>query len=70
MHRNRVNSSSLSSIGYDRRSRVLEVEYGSGSVYRYRQVPASTYEQLMQAPSKGRFVNQFVREVYPFTRVN
>jgi hypothetical protein len=70
MHRHRVSSSSLISVGYDAPSKTLELEFLSGAVYRYRKVPRLIYDELMRAPSKGRFVNAFVRDTFPFSRVD
>jgi hypothetical protein len=70
MHRHHVSSTSLVSVGYDAPSKTLELEFSSGAVYRYRQVPRLVYDELMRAPSKGRFVNAFVRDAFPYARVD
>ena len=62
MERTRVQSSSISSVGYDRDSSTLEVEFLNGSVYQYFGVPESIFNGLMSAPSKGTFLNQFVKK--------
>ncbi|MCW7537280.1 KTSC domain-containing protein [Aquabacterium sp. A7-Y] len=64
MHRHPVASSSLRSIGYDAVHRTLEVEFVTGRVYRYLDVPELAYQQLMAAPSLGRHFNARVRDVY------
>jgi len=64
-----VESSSVASVGFDGALAVLELEFRNGSVYRYFAVPAAVYEGLMDAASKGVYVNRFVRGVYPFARV-
>ncbi|HEX9943948.1 MAG TPA: KTSC domain-containing protein [Thermoanaerobaculia bacterium] len=68
MRRRSVASSAISSVGYDERSRVLEVQFQSGAVYDYFKVPPKVYEDLMKAPSKGSFVSRKVRDRYPFVR--
>lgn len=68
MHRNHVTSSAISSVGYDDRSSVLEVELNSGAVYDYFDVPKKVYRDLLKAPSKGRFFSKRVRDRYPFVR--
>lgn len=68
MHRNHVDSSAISSVGYDERSSVLEVEFSSGAVYDYYNVPPRVYRDLLKAPSKGSFVSRRVRDRYPFVR--
>lgn len=47
MKRTKVESSSLKSIGYDSDEEVLEVEFRAGSVYRYKKVPKSIYDDLI-----------------------
>ena len=69
MVRQRVISTSIASIGYSARQKVLEVEFLHGGVYRYSGVPASEHEALMGAPSKGRHVVQCIKDHYPVVRV-
>jgi hypothetical protein len=68
MHRTHVTSAAISSVGYDDRSAVLEVEFASGAVYDYLNVPKKVYRALLKAPSKGGFVSRRVRDRYPFVR--
>jgi hypothetical protein len=68
MHRQTVSSSAISSVGYDERSAVLEVEFSSGAVYDYLQVPEKVYRALLKAPSKGSFVSRRVRDRYEFRK--
>ncbi len=61
MKRTPVASQSLASVGYDRATNVLEIEYRSGDVYRYFAVPASTFAAMLAADSIGAFVNQRIK---------
>jgi hypothetical protein len=69
MIRDPVASANLVSVGYDEASQTLEVEFLNGTVYQYYNVGVATYEQLMQAPSKGQFLNVYIRNAYPYSRV-
>ena len=69
MDRSAVASSNVSSIGYDANAQTLEVEFLSGRVYQYYGVPDHVHEQIMQAPSKGQFLNYHIRNSYPYSRV-
>lgn len=69
MRRRLVSSSAIASVGYDRKSRTLELEFSSGGVYDYYEVPPKVYEELMSAESKGRFVSERIRGQYPSERV-
>jgi hypothetical protein len=62
MKRVPVKSSTLVSVGYDEKGHVLEVEFKRAAVYQYLGVPNSLHEQLMSAPSKGKFFDQRIRE--------
>lgn len=68
MRRQAVESSAISSVGYDPRSETLEVEFSSGAVYDYFGVPPGVYRSFLQAPSKGRYVSRRIRDRYPFER--
>lgn len=68
MRRNHVSSSAISSLGYDERKSVLEVEFQSGAVYDYFEVPPKVWRELQAADSKGRFVSRRIRDRYPFVR--
>ncbi len=57
-----VSSAALRSVGYDQEQRVLEIEFTSGAVYQYFDVPAEVYRGLMAAESHGRYFNQRVRD--------
>ncbi len=69
MERYSVASSNIASIGYDAGTETLEVEFLSGAIYQYYNVPQNMYDQLMQAGSKGRFLNTYIKNAYPYSRV-
>ena len=69
MERKRVNASNLRSVGYDPRSRVLEVEFSSGSVVQYSGVSEEVYRRLMNAPSPGSFFHDTIEESFSARRV-
>ena len=69
MNRSPVSSSNVSSIGYDTVTETLEVEFLSGRVYQYYGVPDHLHEQIMQASSKGQFLNYYIKNSYPYSRV-
>jgi len=55
MRRAPVESRALKSVGYDPHARMLELEFSSGTLYQYFDVPEFTYRALMHAKSKGHF---------------
>lgn len=69
MRRRHVSSSAISSVGYDPKGKVLELEFSSGGVYDYFEVPRKVYTALMSAESKGRFIAEEIRGRYRSERV-
>ncbi|MCO1654109.1 KTSC domain-containing protein [Pseudonocardia humida] len=69
MIRQQVESSSVRSLGYDPANRALEVQFASGAVYRYLDVPARVVEGLAAASSIGGYVARNVRNVYRYRRL-
>lgn len=64
-----VESSSIVSVGYDASARSLELEFTSGGVYRYVDVPPQIHAALMASASKGRFVNLEIRDRFRVEQV-
>ena len=62
-----VNSSNLKKVGHD--GNDLFLEYSSGALYKYSDVPQSLYEELLTSESKGKFVNACVKGKYEFKRL-
>ena len=64
-----VESSSIASVGYGRASKLLEIEFRSGAIYRYREVPESAFAAFSAARSKGHFFSAHVRGKYPYEKL-
>ena len=69
MERKRLNASNLRSAGYDARSRVLEIEFGSGGISQYSGVSEEIYRRLMNAPSPGSYFHDEIEENFTAMRV-
>jgi hypothetical protein len=69
MKRVGVSSSNLGSVGYDPSTNTLEIEFRSGSVYQYFNVPHTVYQGLMNAASHGRYFHTYIRERYRYRQV-
>jgi hypothetical protein len=69
MDRQSVVSSNLAEVGYDPDLETLEVQFKSGGIYQYFNVPAFMYERLMSADSLGRFFNTEIKGHYPEAKV-
>ena len=69
MERKRVNSGRLRAVGYDAQKRLLEVEFGDGSVYAYERVPPDLYRRFDGAISKASFFEDNIEEAFSRRRV-
>jgi hypothetical protein len=69
MQRESVDSSTIISIGYDNQSETLEVEFKSGGVYQYYNVPETIHQQLMESSSKGSFLHANIKPSFSYSRV-
>ena len=68
MKRIPVESSNLKSIGYDKD--VLEVEFKSGGIYQYLNVPEHEYKSLMSAESHGKYLNANIKPNYQYQKIS
>lgn len=58
-----VQSRNVVEIGYDIHSQTLVVAFKNG-IYQYAEVPEHIHAALMEAPSKGQFVNTYIKNQY------
>lgn len=56
-----VNSSSIASVGYLPEKRLMEVEFVTGRLYAYEEVPEPVFRGLLEAESVGRYFSTHVR---------
>ena len=71
MNREPVSSSNLASVGYDKMTGILEIEFLHGGIYQYSSVPPSVYKGLMSAASHGSYFAQNVKKAgYPYERIS
>lgn len=64
-----IDSSAILAFGYSEQFAVLDVQFQKGGVYRYFAVPRRLYELFLAADSKGTFLNQQIKDRYPFLRL-
>ena len=69
MDRKKVSSSSIRSVGYDERNRMLEVEFNDGRVNQYSGVSAEVHRRLVSAPSIVSYFRDNVEESFTAKRV-
>ena len=61
-------STAIERINYDEAKRELHVTYVGGATYTYYGVPKQVYAAFRAAPSRGQFVNEFVKNRYDFRK--
>lgn len=69
MNRDSVNSSMIASIGYETSSSTLEIEFNSGTVWQYFDVPENVYYDMTNSGSLGNFFNTNIKGQYSESRV-
>ena len=69
MDRKNVSSSSIRSVGFDERNRVLEVEFDDGRINQYSGVSVEIHRRLMSALSMVSNFRDNVEESFTAKRV-
>ena len=64
-----VESSNIEAIGYDELEQALYVTFHSSGAYRYTGVSLETYNELMEAPSKGRYLAENIKGRYSYEKI-
>lgn len=63
-----LQSSLVASVAYHPALAFLDLVLTNGRRYRYFGVSSQTYNELLQADSKGRFFNSRIKGVFPYQR--
>jgi hypothetical protein len=66
MEKHEVESSVIGAVGH---SRVLEIEFESGRIYQYFDVPKNVYTRMLTAASKGKYFNAHIRGKFPYQEI-
>ena len=69
MRRKALDSSALIGVGYDLKSKTLEIEFPSGHVYQYFGVPAAAHKALIHADSLGQYFNTEIKDCYSCAQI-
>ena len=64
IRRHHVLSTAIRSAGYDDDDWVLQLEFVNGGLYNYFRVPPLEYRRLLEAESKGKYVNVQIKPYY------
>ena len=69
MQRHPVTSSNITEVGYSDEHQILELLFSSGMTYQYFDVPRRIFEELLQADSIGRYVNENIKGRFRYARL-
>jgi len=64
-----VDSSVIAAVAYSPEA-VLDIEFTSGSRYRYFAVPVRLVHDFFSADSKGAFFNRHIKPCYPCAKLD
>jgi hypothetical protein len=67
MIRQNIHSTNIKSVGYE--NGTLEIEFKTHSIYQYFNVPENIYLGLLNASSKGTFLNTYIKDRYRFRQI-
>jgi hypothetical protein len=66
MERKEVESSVIGALGH---ARVLEIQFESGRIYQYIDVPEDIYNAMLASDSKGKYFNQHIRGKFSYQEI-
>jgi len=69
MNRTTVGSPGIAQVGYEEGSEILEIEFVSGKVYDFYNVPLKLYEQLLKSTTKELFYEANILVRFPYKRI-
>jgi hypothetical protein len=59
-----VASSHIKAVAWDRDERTLYIQFHTGDTYVWDGVPRRVFKEMVEAPSKGRFLHEVIRTEY------
>lgn len=65
-----VDSSNVRRVGYHEETATLCVEFHNGGLYTYECVDNETFVSMVHAESVGRYLNNVVKVLHPYTKFN
>ena len=68
MKREVIESSNLASVCYGSKRKILEIEFNHGGIYQYFDVPKEVFENLLKAPSHGKYFVHNIKDNYRYSK--
>ena len=72
MHRTLVSTTGITQVGYHEDSDMhgtLELEFESGQVYQFFNVPPKIYDEFIHAPSREEYYHSHIGSRFPNSRI-
>jgi hypothetical protein len=69
MNRTTVGSPGITQVGYEEGSEILEIEFVSGKVFQFYNVPLKLFNQLMNSSQKELYYESNILVRFPYTRI-
>jgi KTSC domain len=69
MNRTAVTANGIAQVGYDDGSEILEIEFSSGKVFQFFNVPQKMFNQLMTASQKEIYYEREIYDRFPYQRI-
>ena len=66
---NIVDSDCIDAISYISADSILKVRFNTGEIYQYYRVNHSVFNDFLDAPSKGTFLNKRIKDCYLYQRI-
>lgn len=64
-----VNSSAIREVRYNYESSTFYIKFIRGAEYEYPEVPEYVFNGFLQATSKGKFLNKFIRNEFSVNKL-
>jgi hypothetical protein len=64
-----VESSNIAAVGHDPKTNELHVYFKSGTQYVHSDVPRALYQNMLQAPSKGKYHAERIKGTFPHRKL-
>ena len=64
-----VESSMIAAVGYDEDTQTLRVQFNSGDLYEYYEVEPKTFQELLEADSKGQYMRACIIDCYGYVKI-
>ena len=66
MRKLNIESSAISAVGYNTASKKLYVEFTSGAIYMFKDVPGEVVLAMLMADSHGTYFSEYILDGYEY----